>query len=237
MKVIIEKNYEKMSQTAGRMVEEQIRQKPDAILGLATGSTPLGLYKELILKYKNGLDCLNISTFNLDEYVGLAPEHPQSYHYYMRKNLFSHINIRQENIFIPNGIAPDLKKECNNYERAIKNKGGVDLQILGIGRNGHIGFNEPGSEFDSKTRVVNLSKETIKDNSRFFDEKSDVPQKAITMGIGTILQAEKIILMIAGDSKREITKKFLATEPTPEIPATALKKHKHTVVLINKSLL
>ena len=201
MEIIIKKDYSGISSESAMIVANQIKAKPNTVLGLATGSTPLGLYKELIQLHLNeGLDFSNVITFNLDEYVGLSNDHPQSYNVFMRDNLFSKINIKKENINIPDGNYPN-DKECERYESLINKSGGIDLQILGIGSDGHIAFNEPSSSLGSRTRLKTLTQETVKDNARFFDNISDVPRFAITMGVGTIMEAKRILLMASGASK------------------------------------
>ncbi|WP_288054039.1 glucosamine-6-phosphate deaminase, partial [Caloranaerobacter azorensis] len=178
MKVLIVKDYEEMSRKAANIVASQIILKPDSVIGLATGDTPKGMYRELIKLYNNGdIDFANIKTFNLDEYYGLPKENPQSYHYYMMENLFKHVNIKKENIHIPNGMVENIEKECEEYEKKIQQAGGIDLQVLGIGRNGHIGFNEPDLKFEAKTHLVELDEDTIKANSRFFNSIEEVPTK------------------------------------------------------------
>jgi glucosamine-6-phosphate isomerase len=192
MKTVIEETYEEMSRTAARMVAEEIRRKPSLVLGLATGGTPLGMYKELIRMHREeGLDFSEVITFNLDEYYGLSPEDEHSYHYYMHENFFKHINIKPENIHIPSGTATDIDKFCEEYDKEIQRVGGIDLQVLGIGRNGHIGFNEPGDELITETHVTILTEETRMANARFFGNLNNVPQKAVTMGLGTIMKAKK----------------------------------------------
>ena len=202
MEVFIYQKYAEMSQAAAKVVADIINSKPNAVLGLATGSTPLGLYKELVRMHKEeSLDFSHVTTFNLDEYVGLPPGHPQSYHYFMHENLFKHINIEPQNIHIPSGTTSNYKAFCQWYEQRIEQCGGIDVQILGIGSDGHIAFNEPGSSLGSRTRIKTLSKETIDDNARFFKKKVDVPIYAITMGVGTVLEARKLLLLANGANK------------------------------------
>ena len=194
MRIIIEKNYENMSKKAALIVASQVLLKPNSVLGLATGSTPLGMYRELIEMYKRKeLDFSEVRTFNLDEYYQLPPDNPQSYYFFMYNNFFNHININSENIYLPKGLSQNVERECKEYETAIKKAGGIDLQVLGIGENGHIGFNEPGESLQVQTRLINLTQETINVNSRFFDSKDEVPRQAITMGIGSILKARRIL--------------------------------------------
>ena len=202
MEVFIYQKYAEMSQAAAKVVAEIINSKPNAVLGLATGSTPLGLYKELVRMHKEeSLDFSHVATFNLDEYVGLPPGHPQSYHYFMHENLFKHINIEPQNVHIPSGTTSNYKAFCQWYEQRIEQCGGIDVQILGIGSDGHIAFNEPGSSLGSRTRIKTLSKETIDDNARFFKKKENVPIYAITMGVGTVLEARKLLLLASGANK------------------------------------
>ena len=204
MKIIVKESYEDLSKEAARIIEREMQKKPNLVLGLATGSTPIGLYKELIRMHKDGLSFSQITTFNLDEYFGLDSSHPQSYHFYMQKNLFDHIDIKPKNIHIPDGRTEDAKRYCAEYEETIKGVGGIDLQILGIGSNGHIGFNEPGSPFTFRTHLTKLAESTIEDNARFFEKKEDVPRFAITMGIQTILEVKKIILLASGQNKANV---------------------------------
>jgi glucosamine-6-phosphate deaminase len=235
IRVLIVKDYEEVSREAALRIAEIIRSKPDAVLGLATGSTPIGCYRELIRMHKmEGLSFSKVSTFNLDEYVGLAPDHPQSYHYYMFQNLFNHVDIKVENIHIPNGVAEDLDEECLNYEESIKRAGGIDLQLLGIGRNGHIGFNEPGSSFESRTRVVKLSEQTRMDNARFFKSLDEVPTHAITMGIATIMEAKRIILLASGEAKAEAISKAIKGPKTVMVPASALQDHEDCLFIVDR---
>ncbi|MFO7937524.1 MAG: glucosamine-6-phosphate deaminase [Kiritimatiellia bacterium] len=210
---------------AGEFINSYVSSKPEAVLGLATGSTPLSLYNEMIKGCKAGVDYSKVTTFNLDEYLGLPGDHKQSYRNFMNRNLFTKININPENTHVPDGMADDPVRECARYEAMIQASGGIDIQILGIGSNGHIGFNEPPSAFDSRTRVINLTEQTIKDNSRFFDSIDLVPRQAISMGVGTILDAGSIILLNYGRSKAQALKR--AVEKAPDImnPASALQLH------------
>ncbi len=236
MKIIIEDNYENLSHKAAEVIKEQIGQKPDSVLGLATGGTPIGTYNELVKMYQNGeIDFSEVTAFNLDEYLGIEKKHEQSYHYYMQEKLFNKINIKKENIFIPESKPKNPEEYCKWYENKIKEKGGIDLQLLGIGSNGHIGFNEPGSDFKSKTRVIELAKQTIEDNSRYFNSEKEVPNKAITMGLDTIFKAKKIIILASGEKKKKIVKKIVNLEQTEKIPATILKKHPKTKLIIDKA--
>ena len=235
MIIIIKKNYDELSKEAAKIIKEAILEKPNLVLGLATGSTPLGTYQELIQMHKEGiLDFSRIITFNLDEYLGLSANHPQSYHYYMKKNLFGEININPENIHIPDGTAKDVKALCRDYEKAIQETGGIDLQILGIGSDGHIGFNEPGTSLDSRTHVAKLAESTIRDNSRFFEKKEDVPESAITMGVQTIFEAKKIILLASGENKATAVAKALEGPITSQITASILQRHPNIIVILDE---
>ncbi len=235
MKIKVVNDYKTMSKKGAKIVEKAVREKPKIVLGLPTGNTFTGFYKELVSIHKEkGLDFSNVKTFNLDEYVGLSPTHPQSFRHYMKKHLFKHVNIKEKNHHIPNGNANDLEKVCKEYERKIKNHGGIDLQFLGIGENGHIGYNEPGSSFNSRTRVVNLSEETRKSKTDSFGRTNKVPKKAITMGIGTILESDKIILLASGKEKAEAVYKSIEENPSKKVPASALQKHQDTQLILDK---
>ena len=195
MRVIVESSPEQVARVAATFVAALVRKKPTCVLGLATGSTPLGLYRELIrLHREEGLDFSRVTSFNLDEYVGLAPSHPQSYRYFMQHNFFQHINIDQRNTHVPDGRALDFEAHTEQYERRIKDEGGIDLQVLGIGSDGHIAFNEPGSSLGSRTRLKTLTSETVRDNARFFSDAAEVPRLAVTMGVGTILESRRCLL-------------------------------------------
>ena len=236
MRVIIVENYDSMSRLAAKFVKEELVRKPDLVLGLATGSTPLGLYKELIRMHKEeGLDFSKVTTFNLDEYVGLPKDHPESYHTFMWENLFKHININPSNIYIPDGTVEDIEAHCVWYEEKIAEKGGIDLQILGIGRDGHIGFNEPGSSLASRTRIKTLARETREDNARFFGgDISKVPKYAITMGIGTIIESKKLILLASGANKRDAIKKTVEGPITAMVPASMIQIHPMAIVIVDQ---
>lgn len=237
MQIFIEKNFNKMSLRAAEMIAELVRQKPRTVLGLATGSTPLGTYQELIRMHREeGLDFSNVITFNLDEYCGLPPNNPQSYHYYMHENFFRHINIDPSNVHIPDGMSADMEKYCINYDEQIKKMGGIDLQLLGIGRNGHIGFNEPAEELFVSTHLTGLTKDTIEANSRFFNNMEEVPQEAITMGLGPIMQAKKILLLANGEGKAEIIGRLLnQSKVTTKIPASFLWLHKDAAIIMDEA--
>jgi glucosamine-6-phosphate deaminase len=235
LKIIIAENMEEFNEIAADIVSRQIRNKPDSVLGLATGSTPLGLYALLADKYKKGeLDFSRVKTFNLDEYRGLPKDHPQSYYHYMYENLFSKINIKDENVNLLNGEGLDPYKVCADYEEKIKAAGGIDLQVLGIGHNGHIGFNEPGTPFDSVTDLIDLSERTIEANSRFFESSDQVPRQALSMGIKTIMQARSIMLLISGSGKARIAAKALKGPITQNVPASVLQLHPFVTVILDK---
>lgn len=230
MYIYREASYEKMSRRAANILSAQVIQKPDSVLGLATGSSPLGVYSQLIEWYKkDDLDFKDVSTVNLDEYCGLAPEHEQSYRYFMNHNFFDHINIDKYRTYVPNGLATDWKTECDNYDKLIHALGGIDLQLLGIGFNGHIGFNEPSDHFELETRRVALTESTMKANSRFFPN-GGMPTHALTMGFKSILSAKKILL-IAGPEKFDIVQKALKGPVTPEVPASILQLHDNVSVV------
>ncbi len=227
MEIIIQRTPEEMSKTAARVVAGIINAKPNAVIGLATGSTPLGLYKELVRMHREeGLDFSQVTTFNLDEYVGLTQQHPQSYHYFMHENLFKHINIAKHNIYIPSGTTDNYRAFCLWYEQRIRDCGGIDLQILGIGSDGHIAFNEPSSSLGSRTRIKTLAKQTIDDNARFFDSPDQVPIYAITMGVGTILEARKVLLLANGLKKAAAVAATIEGPVTSMITASALQLHR-----------
>lgn len=235
MHVYILESAADVARKAADMIQHTIHQKTNCILGLATGSTPVATYKELISRYnQNDLDFEKVRTFNLDEYYGLEKSHSQSYYTFMQNNLFQHINIRNENIHVPCGTPENVDEYCREYEQFITNSGGIDLQLLGIGTNGHIGFNEPAEELEASTHLVRLSEQTIKSNSRFFNSINEVPQYAITMGIKTILQAKLIILLAVGKEKSEIIRKRCDTGITTDIPASFLKIHPNVVVIVDK---
>ena len=235
MKIIVVSDYERMSEEVAKIVQAQIAVKPDSVLGLATGSTPLGTYRKLVEMAKDGLDFSQVTTFNLDEYVGLAGDHPQSYRYYMEQNLFSGVNIPREKTFIPNGTAADLAAECAAYEEKIKGAGGIDLQLLGIGSNAHIGFNEPGSEFGSTTRLVDLAESTIEDNSRFFASREEVPTQSISMGIKSIMQAKQIVLMANGENKADAIWATVLGPVTSDVPASVLQLHPFVTLVLDEA--
>lgn len=234
MKWIEVSNYKELSEEAAKIMKERVNNKPNLTIGLATGSTPEGLYKELIKAYKQGDISFNgVTSYNLDEYVGLDIKSSQSYYQFMFQNLFNHVDIQRDKVHIPNGNANNLQAECVQYEELIKNSGGIDIQVLGIGNNGHIAFNEPGTSFDAKTHVVKLDESTIAANSRFFNNKDEVPVQAITMGIGTIMKSKEILLLISGKGKKEAIEKLKSGVVTEEFPASILHKHPNVTVIIN----
>lgn len=238
MKIYKLKNYDEMSKKAANIVAAQVIMKPDCVLGLATGSTPEGLYKQLIEKYTNeDVDFSEVKSANLDEYKGLSRDNDQSYYYYMNEHLFKHINIKLENTNIPNGMAFDGETEGLRYDNILKDLGGVDLQVLGIGNNGHIGFNEPDAEFAKGTHCVALAESTIAANARFFANKEDVPKFAYSMGIKTIMQARKIILLASGKSKADAMYKTICGPITPQVPASILQLHNNVVIVADEEAL
>lgn len=236
MKFIEVESYEKLSEMTANIIASQIILKPNCVLGLATGSSPLKTYDNLIKKYKNGtIDFSLVKTINLDEYVGLDENHNQSYRYFMDHNLFNQVNIKKENTYVPNGCSKNLDDECQRYEQLIKNLGGIDLQLLGIGLDGHIGFNEPDEYFIKETHVVTLDDSTIKANARFFNSINEVPRSAITMGIASIMQAKKIVLIANGNNKKDIVYKAFFGPITPKIPASILQLHPDVTIIFSEN--
>ena len=236
MEVVICPSYEDLSKAAARTVAQLVRAKPNAVLGGATGSSPVGLYKELIRMHKEeNLDFSHVTTFNLDEYVGLPQHHPQSYHYFMFDNLFKHINLPPANVHVPSGTSHDHEAFCTWYEERIKECGGIDLQILGIGSDGHIAFNEPGSSLASRTRKVTLAQPTIDDNARFFEKRSDVPIHAISMGVGTILEARKLLMVVNGANKADALAAAVEGPVTCMCTASALQLHPDAIVFTDEA--
>ncbi|MBB6632360.1 glucosamine-6-phosphate deaminase [Clostridium algidicarnis] len=235
MKLIIEKDYEGISKRAAKEISKVINNKEHSILGLATGSSPIGLYEELIkLNEEKKVDFSKVTTINLDEYIGISNNHPQSYRYFMNNTLFNHINIDKNNTYVPNGNAEDMKAECIGYDKNIRDLGGIDVQLLGIGGNGHIAFNEPDEELVLGTHVTGLTESTIKANSRFFDSIDEVPKKAITMGLGEIMKAKSIILIASGEGKAEAIAKLFSGKITTKSPATLLAVHNDVTVIIDE---
>ena len=219
------KDYQDMSRKAANIISAQIIMKPNCVLGLATGSSPVGTYKQLIEWY------------NLDEYKGLSPENDQSYRYFMNTNLFDHVNIDKTRTFVPDGLEADSEKACNDYNAVIRKQGGVDLQLLGLGHNGHIGFNEPGAAFEKETHCVDLTESTIEANKRFFESEDDVPRQAYTMGIKNIMQAKKILVVVSGEDKADILKEVLYGPITPEVPASILQLHNDVTIVADEAAL
>ncbi len=238
MKIYQAKNYQEMSRKAANIISAQIIMKPDAVLGLATGSTPIGTYQQLIDWYKKGdLDFSEIRSVNLDEYKGLPADNDQSYAYFMRTNLFDSVNIKKENTYIPNGLEDDIAKECTRYNSIIHTLGGIDLQLLGLGGNGHIGFNEPGAAYEKETHCVKLTENTIQANSRFFEKLEDVPRYAYTTGIKNIMQARRILLIASGENKADALYRSLFGPITPAVPASILQLHNNVTVVADEAAL
>lgn len=235
MEVIIQPTPEAAAQTAALIGANLIRKKPNAVLGLATGSTPLGLYREWIAMHKTeGLDFSGITTFNLDEYVGLPPEHPASYHHFMRANFFDAVNLNADRIHVPDGMAADIPAFCTSYEAAIRAAGGIDLQVLGLGRDGHIGFNEPSSSLSSRTRLKTLTPDTLAANRRFFSGGETVPHHVITMGVGTIMEARTCLLLAFGEAKAKAVAVMIEGPITAMVPASILQMHPQVIAIIDE---
>ena len=238
MQIYRAKDYEDMSKKAANIIASQVVLKPDCVLGLATGSTPIGAYKNLVEKYEQGdLDFSQVTTVNLDEYKGLPRENDQSYYYFMHDNLFDHVNVKPENTHLPDGTKEDANEECARYEELIRSLGGQDLQLLGLGHNGHIGFNEPDTVFEKTTHCVDLQESTIEANKRFFASADDVPKQAYTMGIGTIMQAKKILVVVSGEDKADTVAKAFFGPVTPEVPASILQFHKDVILVADEAAL
>ena len=232
------KDYYDVSRKAANIMSAQIIMKPNAVLGLATGSTPVGMYKQLIEWYKKGdLDFSQITSVNLDEYKGLSGDNDQSYRYFMNTNLFDHVNIDKARTYVPNGLEEDSEKACADYNEIIRSVGGIDMQLLGIGGNGHIGFNEPGAAFEKETHCVDLTESTIKANARFFESMDDVPKQAYTMGIKTIMQAKKVLVVVSGKDKAGIVKQAFFGPVTPRVPASILQLHSDAIVIADEDAL
>ncbi|WP_122639217.1 glucosamine-6-phosphate deaminase [Romboutsia sp. Marseille-P6047] len=235
MRIIVCENYESLSKKAAQIVGSQIILKPNSILGLATGSTPVGMYKNLIKMYEEGLiDFAKVKTFNLDEYYKLPVDNIQSYHYFMDENFFNHVNIPRENIHIPDGLASDIENECISYDESINNSGGIDIQVLGIGNNAHIGFNEPTINFNKGTHVVTLDESTREANARFFNSLDEVPTKAVTMGIGSIFKSKKILLLASGKNKAKAIYDTVHGQVTPQVPSSILLLHHDVIMILDK---
>ena len=232
------KNYQDMSRKDANIISAQIIMKPNCVLGLATGSSPVGTYKQLIEWYNKGdLDFSKVTSINLDEYKGLGPDNDQSYRYFMNYNLFNHVNIDKARTFVPDGLEKDSQKACNAYNEIIRQQGGIDLQLLGLGHNGHIGFNEPGAAFEKETHCVDLTESTIEANKRFFASEDDVPRQAYTMGIKNIMQAKKILVVVSGEDKADILKEVLYGAITPQVPASILQLHNDVTIVADEAAL
>ena len=232
------KDYSELSRKAANIIASQILMKPNCVLGLATGSSPVGTYKELIQWYERGdLDFSGITSINLDEYRGLSGDNDQSYRYFMNTNLFDHVNIDKARTNVPDGLEPDATKACSDYDQIIENAGGIDLQLLGLGHNGHIGFNEPADAFACGTQCVDLAESTINANKRFFASEDDVPRQAYTMGIGSIMKARKILVVVSGEDKAEILKKVVCGPITPQVPASVLQLHPDVTIVADEAAL
>ncbi len=235
MKIFKEKNYKTMSERAARIIAAKVISKPDCVLGLATGSTPEGLYASLVEKFEEGkIDFSEVKSVNLDEYKGLTKDNDQSYYYFMNKNLFKHVNIKPDNTKLPDGTLEDSEKACKEYDEVMKSMGKIDIQLLGLGHNGHIGFNEPADAFSVGTNCVELQTSTIEANKRFFAREEDVPRFAYTMGIGSIMAAEQILLVVSGEEKADILKQALCGPVTPQVPASILQLHPNVVVVADE---
>lgn len=238
MRIIKVKNYEELSAKTAALIAAQVNIKPEAVLGLATGGSPVGAYAKLVEMFRRGeVDFSEITTINLDEYRGLPKEHEQSYWHFMHENLFDHVNVKEEQIHVPDGENLDMEKVCREYDELIQNAGGIDLQLLGIGLDGHIGFNEPGRIFEPDTHCVDLTESTIEANKRFFSSRDEVPKQAYTMGIKPIMQAKKVLMIANGEEKAEILKKAFTGEITPEIPASILQLHPDFTLIADEDAL
>lgn len=238
MKIYCEKDYKTMSRRAAGILAAQVILKPDCVLGLATGSTPEGAYEELVRRYQAGeLDFSKVTSVNLDEYKGLSGDNDQSYRYFMNVHLFNHVNIDKSRTFVPDGLGEDPEKVCADYDEIIRREGPVDLQLLGLGNNGHIGFNEPASVFEKGTHCVDLTESTIEANKRFFEKEEDVPRQAFTMGIGSIMQAKKILIIVSGEGKADIVARAFGGPVTPEVPASILQFHRDVTLVGDEAAL
>lgn len=238
MKIYRAKDYNDMSRKAANLISAQILLKPNCVLGLATGSTPLGTYRQLVERYNQGdLDFSEITTVNLDEYKGLTHDNSQSYYYFMNENLFSKVNINKSKVFLPDGTEPDSETACQKYNEILHAIGVIDLQLLGLGHNGHIGFNEPADFFTTETHCITLSERTIQANARFFATAEEVPRQAYTMGIKTIMSAEKVLVVISGEDKADIVKKAFFGPITPQVPASILQLHRNAVIIADEAAL
>ena len=238
MKIFCEKDYQAASRRAANIISAMIISKPDCVLGLATGSSPVGAYEYLVKRYEAGdLDFSLVTSVNLDEYKGLSGDNGQSYRYFMDTNLFNYVNILKDHTFVPDGLEPDSQKACEAYNQIIRSVGGVDLQLLGLGHNGHIGFNEPGDFFEKETHCVDLAASTIEANKRFFEKEEDVPRQAYTMGIQNIMFARKILIVVSGEAKADIVAKAFCGPITPQVPASVLQLHKDVTLVGDQAAL
>jgi len=234
MNILKFRSDEELNEAGASIITGLVQTNPKAVLGLATGGTPVGIYRRIVETYRKGMVSFkSVTTFNLDEYVGIPKDHPESYHSYMKRHLFDHVDLQPENTHIPDGNAPDLEAECARYDRLLEKAGRIDLQLLGIGHNGHIGFNEPGGALCGGTHVVRLREETRQANARFFNSIDEVPTHALTMGVGTILKAKMILLVVRGADKAEIVHRALTGPITTECPASLLQTHANVVVLLD----
>ena len=238
MEIIVAKDYQDMSEAAADIIAELVAEKPGCVLGLATGSTPEGLYAELVKRYEEeGLDFSRVATFNLDEYRGLPADHEQSYRYFMQDNLFNHIDIKPENTHVLNGLTKNPEAECAAYNKLIQDLGGIDLQLLGMGHNGHIAFNEPGDDFGLEAHLVDLTESTIEANKRFFESRDEVPRHALSMGIKNIMNARRILIIVSGEEKADIVKQAFTGPVTKEVPASVLQLHPDVTLVGDKAAL
>ncbi len=238
MKIYKTKNYDDMSRKAANIISAQIIMKPDCVLGLATGSTPVGTYCQLVDRYNKGdLDFSEVVTVNLDDYKGLTRDNPKSYYYFMNENLFGKVNIDKNRTYLPDGTEPDSNTACQKYNEILKTVGAPDLQLLGLGHNGHIGFNEPGESFPTETHCITLSEQTIKANARFFATEDEVPRQAYTMGIKTIMSARTILLLVSGEAKADIVKAAFFGPITPQVPASVLQLHPNAILVADEAAL
>ncbi len=235
MEIITVKNYDEMSSEAANIVAQLLQSKQNAVIGLATGSTPEGLYARLVHMYEEKvIDFEAVTCFNLDEYIGLTPDHPQSYHHYMDHHLFRKVNVKEDNVHIPSCGSANIETACREYDNKIKETGGIDLQILGLGVNGHIGFNEPSDHLQIDTHLVDLSRETVEENSRFFNLKEDVPRQAITMGVGSIMKAKRIMLLASGEKKAEAVRRMASGRVSTWHPASVLQLHQNVLIIVDR---